>query len=73
MSLLDFLTGKIECPRCGTRGAKEIKGQIHCPNPTCSYFSKTMGKGKPAPAKSSPPLSLGVDANAGYSAGPRCK
>jgi len=44
MAFLDWLTGKIECPRCGTRGAKEINGAIHCPNPTCAYFSKTMGK-----------------------------
>src|SRR5271165_1661510 len=31
MSFLDWLTGKIECPRCGTGGAKEIKGRVHCP------------------------------------------
>jgi hypothetical protein len=49
MGFLDWLTGKIECPRCGTRGAKEINGQIHCPNPTCAYFSRTMGKGSAAP------------------------
>lgn len=55
MSFLDWLTGKIECPRCGTHGAKEINGSIHCPNPTCAYFSKTMGKGEAA--KSSPMLS----------------
>jgi hypothetical protein len=50
MGFLDRLTGKMECPRCGTRGAKKIKGQIHCPNPTCTNFSKTMGKGDEAPA-----------------------
>jgi hypothetical protein len=44
MGFLDWIIGKIECPRCGTGGAKEIGGQIHCPNPTCTYFSKTMGK-----------------------------
>jgi hypothetical protein len=53
MAFLDFLTGKIKCPRCGTRGAKEINGQICCPNPTCAYFSKTMGKGDPAPVRDS--------------------
>jgi hypothetical protein len=53
MAFLDWLTGKIECPRCGTHGAKEINGQIHCPNPTCSYFSRTMGK--PEAASSSAP------------------
>ena len=46
MAFLDWLTGKIECPACGTSGAKEINGSIHCPNPTCAYFSKTMGKGE---------------------------
>ncbi len=52
MSLLDWVTGKITCPRCGTNGAKEINGTIHCPNPTCSYFSKTMGKAEAtAPAE----------------------
>ncbi len=53
MSLLDWVTGKINCPRCGTSGAKEINGVIHCPNPTCGYFSKTMGKSDaaaPAPS-----------------------
>jgi hypothetical protein len=49
MSFLDWLTGKIECPRCGTSGAKEIKGRIHCPNPTCEYFSTTQDKGGAAP------------------------
>ena len=47
MGFLDWLTGKIECPRCGTGGAKEINGQIHCTNPTCACFSKTMGKKDP--------------------------
>ena len=55
MSLLDWLTGKIACPRCGTPGAKEINGQIHCPNPACSYFSPTMGKAAaPLPSTFSP-------------------
>ena len=51
MGFLDWLTGKIECPRCGTRGAKKINGRIHCPNPTCAYFSKTMGKSDAAPER----------------------
>jgi hypothetical protein len=53
MGFLDWITGKIECPRCGTAGAKNINGQIHCPNPTCSYFSKKMGKGDTARASDS--------------------
>jgi len=44
MSILDWLTGKMACPRCGTRGAKEINGQIHCPNPGCPYFSTQVAK-----------------------------
>jgi hypothetical protein len=61
MLFLDFLTGKIECPRCGTRGAKEINGQIHCPNSTCPYFSKTMGKGDAARLRASVTFSQRAD------------
>ena len=61
MSLLDWLTGKIECPRCGTRGAKEINGQIHCPNPTCAYFSKTMGKGQAGGGAAAITMSQGAE------------
>ena len=50
MSLLDWLTGKIECPRCGTSGAKEINGTIHCPNPTCTYFSNPAKGTSAAPS-----------------------
>jgi hypothetical protein len=52
MGFLDWLTGKIECPRCGTGGAKKINGQIHCTNPTCLNFSRTMGKGDAGKAQS---------------------
>ena len=61
MAFLDWLTGKIECPRCGTRGAKEINGQILCPNPTCPYFSKTMGKAHAAPVRASITFSQRAD------------
>lgn len=60
MRFLDWLTGKIECPRCGTRSAKEIEGEVHCPNPACSYFSKTMRKGDAAPVASSAEPSVEV-------------
>ena len=43
MGFLDWLTGKIDCPRCGTSGASEKDGQIHCPNPACAYFSASSG------------------------------
>ena len=52
MAFLDWVTGKIACPRCGTQGAKEINGSVHCPNPTCEYFSTSVGKSSAAP----PPL-----------------
>ena len=44
MVFFDFLSGKKKCPQCGTRGAKEIKHRIHCPNPSCAYFSKLVGQ-----------------------------
>ncbi|HTS69802.1 MAG TPA: hypothetical protein VMO17_12545 [Terriglobia bacterium] len=64
MAFLDWLTGKIECPRCGTSGAKEVNGQITCPNPTCAYFVKTAGDRTPAstaalsPSAFSPPVNV---------------
>jgi hypothetical protein len=70
MAFLDWLTGKIECPACGTSGAKEINGQIHCPNPTCMYFSKTMGKSDAAPARDSMTFSQRAEVPADFSMGP---
>jgi hypothetical protein len=52
MGLLDLLIGlftggnKIQCPSCGTQGArKSSNGVIHCNNPTCPYFDPTQRKG----------------------------
>ena len=70
MAFLDWLTGKIECPRCGTGGAKEINGEIHCPNPTCAYFSKTMGKPDAASDRDSVTFSQRSEAPADFSVGP---
>ncbi len=42
MSLLDFLTGKTECPNCGTKGARKSGDQIRCPNPHCSNFDPEL-------------------------------
>lgn len=54
MSLLDFLTGKIKCPRCGTSGAKEEYGRILCPNPSCAYYAgAASGSGQPSSGYSS--------------------
>ena len=43
MGFLDWLTGKMDCPRCGTSGASEKNGQIQCPNPGCAYFVADSG------------------------------
>jgi hypothetical protein len=43
MGLLDWVTGKIKCPQCGTSGARETGGQIICPNPSCAYFDARSG------------------------------
>jgi hypothetical protein len=54
MAFLDFLTGKINCPRCGASGAKEEGGQILCPNPTCAYYAgAAAGSGQPSAGYSS--------------------
>ncbi len=64
MGFLDFLFGK-ECPRCGTKGAKESGGVIRCPNSTCAYYDASLGGGTGA-AKFAPPSSSGdVDVAAG--------
>jgi hypothetical protein len=56
MAFLDFLTGKINCPRCGAGGAKEENGQILCPNPTCAYYvgAAAQGGGSSPSSKPSP-------------------
>jgi hypothetical protein len=43
MGFLDFLTGKIECPRCGAKGARGSGGRIQCPNPSCAYYDPALG------------------------------
>ena len=70
MWLLDWLTGKIKCPRCGARGAKEINGAVHCPNPSCSYFSPTMGKGSAVAPQESSAFGQQADAAGAYSSDP---
>jgi hypothetical protein len=54
MAFLDFLTGKMKCPRCGTSGAKEEYGRILCPNPSCAYYAgASAGSGQPTAGFSS--------------------
>jgi len=51
MGLLDFLMslfggggGTIECPNCGTPGARKASDEIvHCKNPRCPYFDASLG------------------------------
>lgn len=58
MAFLDFLTGKINCPRCGAGGAKEEGGRILCPNPTCPYYAGTaLGSAPQGAGSSSTPRS----------------
>ncbi len=59
MGFLDWLFGK-ECPRCGTKGAKESGGVIRCPNPTCAYFDASLSGGTSATEFAPPPSSGGV-------------
>jgi len=56
MGFLDFLTGKTNCPKCGTPGAKKEGNQVRCLNPTCEWFDQLLlreafgGPGLPAGA-----------------------
>ena len=67
MAFLDFLTGKKDCPRCGTPGAKEIKGLVYCPNPTCSNFSENMSPNAGNAATASETFSQSADSFASSS------
>jgi len=42
MGFLDFLTGKTNCPKCGTPGAKKEGNQVRCLNPTCEWFDQGL-------------------------------
>lgn len=56
MGFLDFLKGekKLQCPNCGTEGAKKSKdGTIRCPNRSCPYFDLGLA-GAAAPANWTP-------------------
>ncbi len=44
MGLLDFLTGKIQCPSCGRKGARKSEDRIRCPNPSCPYFDASLAR-----------------------------
>jgi len=56
MGFLDFLKGekKLQCPNCGTEGAKQSKdGTIRCPNRSCPYFDLSLASA-PTPANWTP-------------------
>lgn len=42
MGFLDFLTGKVECPNCGTKGARKSGDSVRCPNHHCSNYDPTL-------------------------------
>jgi hypothetical protein len=42
MSFLDFLTGKMKCPSCGTAGAKKSDTGFRCPNPSCQWYDRSL-------------------------------
>lgn len=52
MGLLDFLISlfsggnkSIECPNCGTPGARKDPSEtVHCKNPRCPYFDPSLGR-----------------------------
>jgi hypothetical protein len=51
MGLLDFLIslfgggGAIECPNCGTPGARKTSDEVvRCKNPRCPYFDASLGR-----------------------------
>jgi len=53
MGLLDFLIGlfsggeKIECPSCGTAGARKTRdGTVRCKNQTCPNFDPSLALGR---------------------------
>lgn len=38
-ALVDAISGRMKCPACATRGAKQAGETIRCINPLCQYFS----------------------------------
>ena len=45
MGLFDFLFGKSNCPRCGSKGARRSEQRVRCPNPSCCNFDASLGRG----------------------------
>ena len=42
MGFLDFLKGAIQCPWCGTQGARQSGERVRCPNPSCTYYDAAL-------------------------------
>jgi len=53
MGLFDLFSGKINCPDCGSPGAKKSGGRVLCPNTSCPNFSSEMAEAQRA--ASTPP------------------
>jgi len=54
MGFLDFLKGSMNCPVCGTPGARKAAGRVRCQNPICQNFDATMLAGSPGPTSGQP-------------------
>jgi hypothetical protein len=54
MAFLDFLTGKMKCPSCGTRGASKTGVGYRCPNPSCQWFDPALGQKQPVRTRRNP-------------------
>jgi hypothetical protein len=42
MGLFDLFSGKINCPDCGSPGAKKSGGRVLCPNASCPNFDSEV-------------------------------
>ena len=60
MGLFDLFSGKIDCPDCGSPGAKKSGGRVLCPNAACQNFDSEVAaaqraSGTPARRAAAPP------------------
>ena len=42
-TIANLFTESIQCPSCGTPGAKKSEDRIHCPKPGCVYYDPSRG------------------------------
>lgn len=48
MGLFDLFSGKINCPDCGSPGAKKSGGRVLCPNISCQNFDSEAAEAQRA-------------------------